>query len=72
MTCPGGLQRDCVLGPARHERLDLKRRPEGLAPSAPSRGAGAGSTTSVDFGFRPDGAGHLAQDGLELGTFWNV
>lgn len=62
----GGLQRDCVLGPARHERLDLKRRPEGLAPSAPSRGAGAGSTTSVDFGFRPDGAGEESVESWSL------
>ena len=73
---PGGLSRDCAL--ARHDRLDLKRR-EGAA-SAASRG---GASTSVDFGFRPDGAGHLATcrramacemgwNMLEFGMVWNV
>lgn len=55
----GGLSRDCAL--ARHDRLDLKRR-EGAA-SAASRG---GASTSVDFGFRPDGAGEESVESWSL------
>lgn len=56
----GVLQRDCVLAP-RQERLDLKRRPDGLAASR-----GALGTTSVDFGFRPDGAGEESVESWSL------
>lgn len=46
----GALQRECVLG--RSERLE-KRRDPGHLSGLSDRGA------SVDFGFRPDGAGSL-------------